>query len=73
VQTRVECSQRGCSSMVEQKLPKPRHINKRHYSCVFQAHEYAITPKLHFNQQVRCHHSFHPTLRGGKLMLQSRV
>ena len=38
--------------MGEQKLPKPLDIKNNHCSCVFQTHEYAITPKLHLNQQV---------------------
>ena len=59
--SRVKCRLRGCSSMVEQKLPKPLHLVKSHCSCGSEAHEYAITPKLHLNQQVTRHHIFDPT------------
>ncbi|WP_139236586.1 hypothetical protein [Rugamonas rubra] len=51
-QSRVERAYRGCGSMGEQKLPKPCRLAKRHYSCAFQTREYAITQKLHLNQQL---------------------
>ena len=59
--SRVKCRLRGCSSMVEQKLPKPLHLVKSHCSCGSEAHESAITTKRHLNQQVTCHHIFDPT------------
>ena len=59
--SRVKCRLRGCSSMVEQKLPKPLHLVKSHGSCGSEAHESAITTKRHLNQQVTCHHIFDPT------------
>ncbi|UTY57395.1 transposase [Massilia sp. erpn] len=40
------------------KIPKPRLLAKRHCSCAFQTHEYAITQKLHLNQQVIRDHRF---------------
>ena len=59
--SRVKCRLRGCSSMVEQKLPEPLHLVKSHCSCGSEAHESAITPKLHLHQQVMCHYIFDPT------------
>ena len=34
--TRVECGCRGCSSMVEQRLPKPRHIKNSYFDARFR-------------------------------------
>jgi hypothetical protein len=43
--------------MVEQKLPKPRHIKNNDYSCAFPPREKSKTTKKdRLNQGVSCHH-----------------